>query len=79
MPRTARSGKQQPAHKPSRKAPELTAPGPAEGQMAVRMLTGPSAGQVVRVTRAEAVRLCEGWTPQAELVARNVAADRETR
>lgn len=77
MPRAARSGKR-PGPKAARKPPEPTAPG-AEGAMAVRMLVGPKAGQVVRVTRAEAVRLCEGWTPQAELVARNVAAARETR
>jgi hypothetical protein len=51
----------------------------APAMMAVRMLTGVHAGQVVRVSREEGVRLCGGWQPQAEPVAMKPADARETR
>jgi hypothetical protein len=47
--------------------------------MAVRMLVGAHAGQVVSVPREEAVRLCGGWQPQAEPVAVKRSDLRETR
>lgn len=74
MPRPARSGSQKKTGKPPEpsRAPEVP-------DMAVRMLSGPKAGQVVRVSRERAVELCDGWTPQAELVSRNAVAARETR
>ena len=75
MPRPAKPSSKKQAKGPgTRPAPE-----PPTDFMAVRMLSGPQAGQVVRVTRERAVALCSGWTPQAELVARNVVQDRETR
>lgn len=44
-------------------------PVPAPRTMAVRMLYGERAGQIVQVTAKEAVELCRGWTPRAEPVA----------
>jgi hypothetical protein len=61
---------------PETRAPEET---PARGAISVRMLVGAHAGQVVHVTREEAVRLCDGWQPMAEIVAVNRAETRETR
>lgn len=54
-------------------------PAPPPTFVAVRMLVGARAGQVVRVTGEEAAKLCGGWEPRAELVAVNVPALRETR
>lgn len=72
MPRPARSGSSTKGKGPA-SAPAPTPP------VAVRMLSGPRAGQTVAVSAEEAARLCSGWTPQAELVARNAASLRETR
>ncbi len=78
MPRPARSGKPK-VKVPQTRAPEGSSARGAEPEVSVRMLVGAHAGQVVRVSRGQAVRMCEGWQPQAELVAVNRSETRETR
>jgi hypothetical protein len=75
VPPAARRGNKPRKHET--RPPENPPADPAA--ITVRMLVGANAGQVVRVTRAEAARLCDGWQPQAELVAVRRADQRETR
>lgn len=77
MPQSAKRANRQ-RRVPSR-APEPSPVSVPAGEITVRMLVGSHAGQLVRVTREEAVRLCDGWQPSAELVAMNPAETRETR
>jgi hypothetical protein len=47
--------------------------------MAVRMIYGQHAGQILQVTAARAAELCNGPVQQAEPVAMRRASGRETR
>lgn len=62
-----------------RKGADMSSAPKLPDTVTVRMLYGPRAGQVVQVSRTEAVGLCGGWTPRAELAPTRPANDRETR